>query len=57
VAYAVAERVAITALLQATSPQQDLYVANVESEMRRYAYLPRLGMSIEEFRSGAQEQR
>jgi len=39
-AYLVAERVAIASLLAATSRQQDLYVANLESEMRRYDYLP-----------------
>jgi two-component system C4-dicarboxylate transport sensor histidine kinase DctB len=38
--YLVAERVAIASLIAATSRQQDLYVANVESEMRRYEYLP-----------------
>jgi two-component system, NtrC family, C4-dicarboxylate transport sensor histidine kinase DctB len=39
-AYLVAERVAIASLRAATSRQQDLYVANLESEMRRYEYLP-----------------
>ena len=37
-AYLAAERMAFESLLRATSRQQDLYVANLESEMRRYEY-------------------
>lgn len=39
-AYMLAERMAFESLLRTTSHQQDLYVANLESEMRRYEYLP-----------------
>ncbi len=41
-AYFLAEHVAVESLVAATSHQQDLYVSNLESEMRRYEYLPRV---------------
>lgn len=41
-AYLIAERVALRSLRESTTHRQDLYVANLESEMRRYEYLPQV---------------
>jgi len=41
-AYLLAERFALRSLRESTTHRQDLYVANLESEMRRYEYLPQV---------------
>ena len=41
-AYRVARHVEVESLIAETSHRQELYVANLESEMRRYEYLPQV---------------
>jgi two-component system C4-dicarboxylate transport sensor histidine kinase DctB len=41
-AYIVAERIGIASLRAAMASRQDMYVASLESEMRRYEYLPQV---------------